>query len=100
MAHRVVVMYAGKVVEQGDVEAIFENPLHPYTHGLLHSIPKIEGSIERLESVPGLVPNPLRLPTGCLFEPRCSRAMERCREQRPEIKDLGEGRQVSCWLYS
>lgn len=99
MAQRVVVMYAGKVVEQGDVESIFENPLHPYTHGLLHSIPKIEGAIERLESVPGLVPNPLRLPTGCLFEPRCSKAMERCRQQRPGIKDLGEGRQVSCWLY-
>ncbi len=100
MADRVVVMYAGKVVEQADVRSIFANPLHPYTHGLLHSIPKIEGAIERLESIQGVVPNPLRLPPGCLFEPRCTRAMDICRLQRPEIKDLDGGRQVSCWLYS
>lgn len=97
---RVVVMYAGKVVEEGDVYSIFEDPKHPYTVGLLKSIPSTEVEQGKLESIPGVVPNPLNMPKGCRFEPRCSKAMEICKEKQPEVTVLGEERMVSCFLYN
>ncbi len=101
-AARVVVMYAGKVVEAADVYGIFENPLHPYTVGLLESIPRIDLSAvgkQRLKEIRGVVPIPSRLPPGCLFHPRCSRVMEICSREEPQITPAGDGRQVRCWLY-
>ncbi|MEA4963692.1 ABC transporter ATP-binding protein [Lutispora sp.] len=97
---RVVVMYAGKIVEEGDVYSIFENPKHPYTVGLLNSIPSVEVRQNKLESIPGVVPNPLNIPKGCRFEPRCSKAMDICRNNQPKLSVLGEERTVRCFLYS
>ena len=100
---RVVVMYAGKIVEEADVYQLFENPLHPYTVGLLRSIPRLDqraAKKERLQEIPGVVPMPSQLPTGCLFHPRCPNVMEVCRRERPTLKAQdGEGHQVRCWLY-
>jgi len=101
-AARVVVMYAGKIVEGADVYSIFENPLHPYTVGLLQSIPRIDLSVskkERLQEIRGVVPIPSQLPAGCLFHPRCPRVMDVCRHELPELKPEREGHEVRCWLY-
>jgi len=100
MAERVIVMYAGRFVEEGGVEEIFDNPLHPYTAGLLNSIPRLDGSAQRLNVIPGTVPNPWALPVGCKFHPRCSQCMQRCREEEPPLFDLGPERKVRCWLYA
>ncbi|MCQ1529105.1 ABC transporter ATP-binding protein [Lutispora saccharofermentans] len=97
---RVIVMYAGKIVEEGDVYSIFEDPKHPYTVGLLKSIPSVEVRQNKLESIPGIVPNPLNMPKGCRFEPRCSKAMDICRTNQPKISVLGDERTVRCFLYS
>lgn len=99
---RVIVMYAGKVVEEGDIYSIFEDPKHPYTVGLLKSIPSLEEKEihTRLESIPGVVPNPLNMPKGCRFSPRCNHAMDICKEKDPEITVLGEERTVRCHLYN
>lgn len=99
MADRVVVMYAGKVVEESPVEALFEEPLHPYTAALLASIPRMYGKQERLYMIEGTVPNLLCLPEGCAFAPRCSLVKPVCLEKRPPLVDLGDGRGVRCWLY-
>lgn len=100
---RVVVMYAGKVVEEADVYNIFEQPLHPYTVGLLRSIPRIDLSVkkkERLQEISGIVPIPSQLPSGCLFHPRCSSVMDICRQKSPELKYYNEEKhKVRCWLY-
>lgn len=98
MAERVAVMYAGQVVEQGEVGEVFTAPLHPYTAGLLHSLPRLEGRTGRLPAIPGVVPHPACLPAGCLFAPRCASVMEQCRVERPELTVLPGGRQVRCWL--
>src|SRR5690606_25350176 len=92
-----LVMYCGKIVEEGDVYTIFEQPLHPYTRGLLNSVPKLSGREERLEAIPGTVPQPLELPKGCAFQPRCFHAREGCQTKEPELTRLGGGRKVSCW---
>ncbi len=97
MAQRIIVMYAGKIVEEGDVRSIFHNPLHPYTEGLLKSIPNIEKKKERLHVIEGMVPNPRFMPSGCRFHPRCPYAMERCQEEEPPTAVLSETRRVSCW---
>lgn len=97
MADRVLVMYCGKIVEEGDVYTIFEQPLHPYTRGLLNSVPKLSGREELLEAIPGTVPQPLELPKGCAFQPRCFHAREGCQTKEPELTRLGGGRKVSCW---
>lgn len=97
MAGRVAVMYAGKIVEQGEVSAVFDSPGHPYTEGLLNSLPRLTGRTERLPAIPGVVPHPACLPAGCLFEPRCAKAAERCRVERPELLLRPDGRQISCW---
>jgi oligopeptide/dipeptide ABC transporter ATP-binding protein len=97
---RIIVMYAGKIVEEGDVYSIFEEPKHPYTQGLLKSIPNIEIKQTKLDSIPGMVPNPLNMPKGCKFEPRCERALEICKAKEPDLTNLGVERNVRCFLYS
>ena len=102
MASRVVVMYAGKVVEEAPVQDLFKEPLHPYTKGLLGSIPLIERKLKTgkrlLQEIPGIVPSALEMPKGCHFHPRCPRVMDICREQEPPMVRLSEHRRVSCWL--
>ncbi len=102
-AARVVVMYAGKVVEEADVYNIFEHPLHPYTEGLLESIPRIDRSAQkkaRLTEIQGVVPIPSQLPDGCHFNPRCPKVMDVCRHENHELKKESEDHRVRCWLYS
>ncbi len=103
IAQRVVVMYAGKVVEEGTTEAIFEDPKHPYTHGLLQSIPKLgqraQHGRERLQEITGIVPSLYELPEGCSFYPRCPKAMSICREQAPELVDTNQEHRARCHLY-
>ena len=97
MAENVVVMYAGKVVEQAAVKEIFANPLHPYTNGLLGSIPKLHQETERLEAISGVVPNPYQMPTGCRFNPRCQYAQEICRQQEPHLVEYADNHFAACW---
>jgi oligopeptide/dipeptide ABC transporter ATP-binding protein len=98
MAKRVVVMYAGKVIEESDVVSIFKRPLHPYTEGLLDSVPRIDSKLEKLHVIDGMVPNPLQLPAGCRFSPRCPHAFARCRERQPDLEQVAPGRYVACFL--
>jgi peptide/nickel transport system ATP-binding protein len=98
MCHRVVVMYAGSVIEEGDVRTILKNPQHPYTVGLLQSLPKLEESQERLYSIPGNVPIPGSLTAGCRFAPRCDKVTDRCRVEMPELKVVGENHRSRCWI--
>jgi peptide/nickel transport system ATP-binding protein len=101
-AQRVMVMYAGKVVEEAPVKELFKEPLHPYTQGLLRSIPRIDTAAtqkKRLEAIPGVVPSLLNLPRGCSFEPRCPHAKPVCKDQEPVLKEVRRGHRVSCWLY-
>jgi len=99
MCDRVVVMYGGRAVEESDVYSIFANPKHPYTQGLLASIPKIGDRVERLQSIPGNVPIPSRMPEGCKFAPRCPFAMDICWEKEPELKEVSEDHSSRCWLH-
>ncbi|MBB6450612.1 peptide/nickel transport system ATP-binding protein [Geomicrobium halophilum] len=99
LAERVVVMYGGQVVEEASIEDIFDDPLHPYTEGLLNSIPKIEGTQERLDSIPGTVPTPDNLPVGCNFVTRCPYAMEICKQEEPTLIDKDSSRKVRCYLH-
>ncbi|MCV0378335.1 MAG: ABC transporter ATP-binding protein [Nitratireductor sp.] len=99
MADRVVVMYAGQVVEVGDVFAIFENPRHPYTRGLLNCTPRIHELRDELEVIEGSVPSPLKMPKGCRFHPRCAFADERCISQQPELIEHAGQHAVRCWLF-
>jgi len=100
MADEVVVMYAGKVVERGTVEQIFEDPQHPYTQGLLASIPGRGTRGKRLSVIKGTVPHPLNRPPGCTFAPRCPRAFERCPTAFPALIDhAADGHEVACYLY-
>ncbi|MDA8346228.1 MAG: ABC transporter ATP-binding protein [Thermaerobacter sp.] len=96
MAQRVVVMYAGKVVEEADVKTIFRRPYHPYTEGLLRSIPRLDQPAGRLHVIPGIVPNPLHMPSGCRFAPRCPYVEPRCLEAEPPLVDVGEGAVARC----
>ena len=99
VAQNVVVMYAGEAVEYGDVDSIFEKPLHPYTEGLLKSIPVIGEKRERLYSIEGMVPSQKNYPKGCRFAPRCEYADERCNQCKPELYTSPDGRRVRCWKY-
>lgn len=94
---RIAVMYAGKIVEYSDVETIFGRPQHPYTWGLLKSIPKLEGHVGRLMTIEGVVPSPLNLPKGCTFNPRCRFSTDKCRESMPDIHEIRPGHSVRCW---
>lgn len=98
-AQRVVVMYAAKVVEEAPVTPIFRNPLHPYTRGLLSSIPRMDESTDRLSVIPGIVPSPLAFPSGCRFHNRCEERISKCCEEEPPFFEAGEKHKVRCWLY-
>lgn len=101
MAKRVMVMYSGKVVEEGSIDDIFFHPQHPYTEGLLETIPRIDQNIQpgkRLSEIPGMIPSLRELPRGCYFHPRCSRVMEVCLQEAPELKKIGDQHLCSCWL--
>ncbi|MFC4767770.1 ABC transporter ATP-binding protein [Effusibacillus consociatus] len=100
MCDRVIVMYGGKVVEEADVVTIFESPSHPYTKGLLQSIPSLESEKEWLESIPGSVPIPSEMPVGCKFAPRCQNAMERCHKEEPELYEVAFGHKSRCFLMA
>ncbi len=106
-ADRVMVMYAGVVVESAPVREIFKNPLHPYTVGLLESVPKLgstkynpDGSKNLLNIIPGSLPDPKHFPKGCRFAPRCKRAMEKCFDSEPELVEIDKKHTVRCFLYS
>ena len=99
MCDRVIVMYAGQVLEEADKYELFENPKHPYTIGLMNSVPDLEEEVEFLETIPGSVPLAHQMPTGCRFAPRCSKAMPICHEQEPELFKL-QDQQCRCWLYA
>jgi oligopeptide/dipeptide ABC transporter ATP-binding protein len=100
MADRVLVMYAGKIVEEAPVEDLFRDPRHPYTKGLLASIPRLEGKRGKLAIIPGVVPRPTDFPSGCRFHPRCDRATSICSGRQPPETTLDPTRRVSCWLFN
>jgi len=91
------VMYAGKIVEYADKKTIFHDPSHPYTFGLLTSIPRLDMEMKRLNVIPGTVPNPLHFPSGCKFNTRCRFATEKCQEKEPSLTELEEGHLIRCW---
>jgi peptide/nickel transport system ATP-binding protein len=99
MCDRVIVMYAGKVVEEADVVTLFTNPKHPYTQGLMKSVPSLDVKEKRLYSIKGNVPNPGSLKNGCTFAPRCEFAMDICRYKAPELEVVEIGHTSRCWLY-
>lgn len=98
MCQRVIVMYSGKIVEEGDVRSIFKNPKHPYTIGLIQSVPDMRGKKNRLFSIPGNVPKPGSIEVGCHFAPRCPYANERCKYETPPLFAFDNGQKVRCWL--
>ena len=95
----IAVMYAGRVVETGTVEEVLLHPRHPYTRGLLESIPSMAKVGQRLSAIRGVVPNPFRMPQGCKFNPRCNFAWETCQESEPDLIQLGVERAARCWLH-
>jgi peptide/nickel transport system ATP-binding protein len=100
MADQVAVMYLGKIVELADTRELFHHPLHPYTVGLLNSVPMLGRKGEKdLVPIKGMVPTPTEIITGCPFAPRCPRVMDICREQTPVLRDARPGHQTACWLY-
>ena len=103
MCERVAVMYAGRIVEEADVETLFSQPKHPYTVGLLGSVPVLGVVKDKLDVIPGSVPNLINLPPGCQFAPRCRPRVENhleiCTQQEPELKNIQPRHQVRCWLY-
>jgi peptide/nickel transport system ATP-binding protein len=99
IADDVAVMYLGKIVEQSDVDTLFNEPKHPYTRALLKSIPKIAMQRDDLDPIKGMVPNPFRRPTGCQFHPRCTERIDSCAHIEPGLTDLSENHSVRCLLY-
>lgn len=103
IADEILIMYAGRLVEQAARAALYRRPLHPYTDGLLHSFPTLDGPLVRMHGIPGSPPDLRALPPGCVFHPRCARAWERCRRERPALRHLAgseqEQRSVACLLY-
>ena len=103
ISQRIIVMYAGKIVEAGRTAVFFESPAHPYTRGLLKSIPKLGERSRlgrtRLQEIKGIVPSIFDLPPGCSFNPRCSEAMPICSQEAPPLFDVGDGHRVRCWLF-
>jgi oligopeptide/dipeptide ABC transporter ATP-binding protein len=97
LAHEVIVMYAGKVVERADVASLFRDPQHPYTVGLLGAIPRLDAGAPRLANIAGAVPNPLAMPGGCRFHPRCPFAVDRCRAEAPPLMTVRPGHEAACW---
>jgi oligopeptide/dipeptide ABC transporter ATP-binding protein len=99
MAERVIVVYAGQVMEEAVSHVLFAEPLHPYTVSLLKSVPTVEGKQKKLFVIPGNVPDPLSFPSGCRFHNRCYAAFERCKTEEPPLVAVGSGRKVRCWLH-
>ncbi len=100
MAEKVAIMYAGKIVELGTAEQVFLNPQHPYTRGLLASIPRLTGDIHKLEFIPGVPPDLSNPPPGCRFAPRCKFKFEPCDKEEPPVTEVEPGHYVSCWLHA
>jgi oligopeptide/dipeptide ABC transporter ATP-binding protein len=98
MADRVAIMYAGVIVEEGDVKEVFAEAKHPYTRGLLDSLPRLGAGKGSLRTIPGRPPDPAHLPKGCYFSPRCLHAMDVCREKYPPTTSSGQDHRVHCWL--
>jgi oligopeptide transport system ATP-binding protein len=99
MADRVIVMYAGTVVEEADVDSLYEDPLHPYTHALLGALPRVDQRRDRrLESIPGAPPTMLVAPKGCPFAPRCDHTFDRCWSERPQLERLAVRHKAACWF--
>jgi oligopeptide/dipeptide ABC transporter ATP-binding protein len=99
IADRVAVMYAGRIVEESSVKELFNEPLHPYTQGLLDSLPKLSDLDKEIQQLPGSVPDAIDPPQGCTFHPRCKFAMNHCRTVQPELKEVKPGHKVACHLY-
>lgn len=99
MCEDVIVMYTGQIVEKSSTKLVFEEPLHPYTKGLLNAIPKISSEVKRLEAIEGSVPDALHMPKGCHFQSRCKFAMDRCKVEKPPLYKQEDGREVRCFLY-
>jgi len=97
MADTVYVMYSGKIAERGTVFELFTNPLHPYTRGLLASVPKLSDDKQVFVQIPDTVPHPMHKPEGCYFHPRCSHATNRCEQRMPRLEALEDGREIRCW---
>ena len=101
MCTNICVMYAGRIVERAPTDALFARPRHPYTQGLIRSVPRLDSSTkDRLFSIPGTPPSLVDIPECCPFHPRCAHAMEVCRQKYPDDTDLGGGHRVSCWLFA
>jgi len=98
LSDRVAIMYAGKIVEQGPSEKIFLEPAHPYTKGLISSIPRLKGKV-KITWIPGLPPDLINPPTGCRFHPRCPEAKDICKKEEPPVVKLSSDHEVMCWLY-
>ena len=96
---RIIVMYCGRIVEEGSVTSLLKNPKHPYTIGLIESIPKISENRERLNTIEGTVPNPFFMPKGCSFHPRCSKRIEECEKNIPLLEKYNGNRKVRCWNH-
>ncbi len=100
MCDEVCVMYAGRLVEKADTDPLFHKPLHPYTQGLINSVPRMDKTNSgKLFSIEGQPPNLINLPDCCSFHPRCNKAMDICRKKYPKLTEVEEGRHVACWLY-
>ena len=97
---KVAIMYAGEIVETGDLDAIYDNAKHPYTIGLFGSIPDLDNDTERLSPIAGLMPDPTALPDGCSFSPRCPHCTQYCKDHDPALEEIDPGHSVKCWLYS
>ena len=95
---RILVMYAGKIVEEGDVFSIFDVPQHPYTQGLLKAVPRMDIGQDRLFEIAGTVPSSYRLPQGCNFYPRCTQRRDRCKLEEPNMRSIGPCHSISCWI--
>jgi oligopeptide/dipeptide ABC transporter ATP-binding protein len=99
LADRIAVMYAGKLMEVAEAVALYDRPLHPYTQGLLKSIPNISLEAQELETMPGSPPDLIEPPAGCRFHPRCPHPMEKCSSLEPPMKEIEDGHRAACWLY-
>jgi len=100
LADKIAVMYGGKIMEEGPSSAIFHDPLHPYTDGLIRCVPNIELDDEKLNTMPGSPPDLVSPPPGCRFAERCPKVMDVCREREPELITRMDGRRVACWLHA
>lgn len=100
LADKVAIMYGGKIVEYGQSDLVYNNPQHPYTKGLLGSIPRLRGEIKDLTWIPGTPPDLINPPPGCRFHPRCPYAMDKCKKEEPPIIEVEKSHYVACWLYA